>query len=429
VRAIMNAPARTGALPSRLSLADQILLSCYWFAYNFQWVALLAIVVPSQVALVAGEERKELATGMVTAFGALFSLVLTPVAGTISDRSRSRLGRRRPFILAGTIVNVVFLLALARMGTGTSLALYVLAYLGVQLGSNWAGGPYAALIPDRVPSAQRGSASGWMALMTTLGTLSGALLAGYLARPDHYFSISAVIVVVLMLAAIATALGVREARPLPDPGRPPVRSLWRDFLPDPRAHRDFYWVLGTRCLVGMGIYSVFSFFQYFLGDVLRLERPEVHASYLIGIIIAAGIPTSLLAGALSDRVGRKPLVYLSGGIMAAASLAFIAAGAGQSLAAIFTVGALFGIGYGAYQAVDWALAVDVLPPGGDTAKDMGLWHVALVLPQVLAPALSGALLTGIKPMSLLGAYVAVFAVAATWFVLGTVFVRRIRSAA
>jgi len=112
--------------------------------------------------------------------------------------------------------------------------------------------------------------------------------------------------------------------------------------------------------------------------------------------------------------------------MAAASAAFIAAGAAQSLAWIFAVGAMFGIGYGAYQAVDWALAVDVLPAGDSAAKDMGIWHVALVLPQVLAPALSGVLLASFKPLSLLTGYTLVFMVAAGWFTLGTVLVSRVR---
>jgi MFS family permease len=186
--------------------------------------------------------------------------------------------------------------------------------------------------------------------------------------------------------------------------------------------------MGTRCMIGMGIYAVFSFFQYFLGDVLHVTRPEEQASYLIGVIIAAGIPTSLIAGAWSDRTGRKPLVYLSGGVMALASVLFIAAGVWPSPGWIFAVGALFGVGYGAYQAVDWALAIDVLPPGEDAAKDMGLWHVALVLPQVLAPALSGALLGLLKPWSLMGGYAAVFTVSALWCLLGTVLVSRIRGA-
>jgi MFS family permease len=206
-----------------------------------------------------------------------------------------------------------------------------------------------------------------------------------------------------------------------------VSALWRDFIPRGPAYRNFYLVLVTRALVTMGIYSVFTFFQYFLGDVVGVARPEEQASFLIGIIIATGIPTSLVAGALSDRWGRKPLVYLSGGLMALASIVFIAVAFAPSVAFTFAVGALFGVGYGAYQAVDWALAVDVLPGGENAAKDMGIWHVALVLPQVLAPAATGLVLTALKERSLLAGYTVVFVLTAAWFVLGTVFVQRIRS--
>ncbi len=418
----------TDDTPAPLSTARQASLSSYWFAYNLQWAALLAIVLPSQVALLVGDAQKEFATGAITAIGALFSLVLTPLAGALSDRSGSRHGRRRPFIVFGTMINVAFVLLLARCGAGTGLALFTLLYLGVQLGSNWAAGPYAALLPDLVAKAQRGAASGWMALMSTLGTLVGALAAGQLVRAGSYTSTALVIAAALVVTLLVTVFGVRET---PRPGgasRASIGAMLRNFLPDPGTHRDFYWVMGTRCMIGMGIYAVFSFFQYFLGDILNVAHPEEQASYLIGVIIAAGIPTSLIAGAWSDRTGRKPLVYLSGGVMALASTLFIAAGMWPSPGWIFAVGALFGIGYGAYQAVDWALAIDVLPPGEDAAKDMGLWHVALVLPQVLAPALSGALLGLLKPWSLLGGYAAVFAVSAAWCLLGTVLVSKIRGA-
>src|SRR5206468_10879719 len=113
------------------------------------------------------------------------------------------------------------------------------------------------------------------------------------------------------------------------------------------AYRNFYLVLFTRALVTMGIYSIFTFFQFFLKDILHASNPPQQTSYLIAIIIGAGVPTSLLGGMLSDRHGRKPFVYLSGGLMALASIIFIGVAFAPSLAFTFVVGALFGIGYGA----------------------------------------------------------------------------------
>ena len=114
--------------------------------------------------------------------------------------------------------------------------------------------------------------------------------------------------------------------------------------------------------------------------------------------------------------------------MALASIISIPIAFHPSLGLVFAVGALFGLGYGAYQAVDWALVVDVLPGDVSAGRDMGIWHVAIVLPQVLAPAATGFTLNGLKPVSLLFGYGVVFVITAAWFVLGTVFVRRVRGA-
>jgi Na+/melibiose symporter-like transporter len=413
---------------SRGNDRDHLLLSCFWLAYNFEWGALLPVVLPSQIAAIVGDSRKELLNGLVPAAGAALSLVATPIAGALSDRSQSRLGRRRPFLAVGTVVNILFLLLLARIGAGGSIGLFLLLYLGVQLGANAAGGPYAGLIPDLVPPKQRGQASGWLALMTALGTLLGVTAAGALILGRGYESIYLAIAATLAVLCAVTILGVRE-KPLDEAPAPlRVRAFATSFLLRGPRYRDFYFVLVTRALVTMGIYSVFTFFQFFLKDVVHSGSPARDASYLVGVIIATGIPTSLLAGVISDRIGRKPLVYGSGGLMAVASLLFISVGLHPSLAAMYWIGALFGIGYGAYQAVDWALAIDVLPEGDSAAKDMGIWHVSLVLPQVIAPALTGIILSALKPRSLLLGYTVVFACTALWFVLGTVFVRQIRGA-
>jgi MFS family permease len=423
------ADALAPAAPTRrLTALDQFFVSCFWLAYNIHWGALIAIVLPNQIATIVGDADKEFYNGLIPPLGAVVSLLITPVAGALSDRSRSRFGRRRPFMAVGTLVNILFLALIAGFGSGSNIWLFLLCYMGIQLGNNWSGGPYAGLIPDVVPHEQRGAASGWLGLMTAIGTLVGALAAGRLIAGGNYWPIYTLIIAALAIMLALTCWGVRERPNTIDPGRFDTGAFLRSFLLDPTIYRDFYWVLLTRGLVTMGIYSVFTFFQYFLQDVIKAENPVEQASYLIGIIIVAGIPTSMIAGSLSDRYGRKPMVYLSGGLMALASIIFIAVAVFPSLAFTFVIGALFGVGYGAYQAVDWALAIDVLPGGEDAAKDMGIWHVAIVLPQILAPAITGLTLNALKSRSLLLGYTVVFVLTAIWFVLGTVFVRQIKGA-
>jgi Na+/melibiose symporter-like transporter len=410
----------------RFTLLDQFFISCLWLAYNLQWGAMLAIVLPDQIAAIVGPARKEFFNGLIPPIGAAVSLLITPIAGALSDRSRSRFGRRRPFLLAGGLINILFLILLAGFGTGSSIWLFALAYMGVQLGCNWLGGPYAGLIPDVVPEAQRGRASGWMAVMQATGTILGAIAAGSLIRNGDYRPVYVLIAAAFLVMLCLTLWGVRERPSKRDPGAFNLRTFLRSFLLDPRRYRDFYWVLITRGMVTMGMYSVYPFFLYFLGDVIQAPHPEQKTAILIGIITAVSIPTSLIAGSLSDRYGRKPLIYMSGGVMALASTIFIAVGLFPSLTFTFIVAALFGLGYGAYMAVDWALGIDVLPAGEDAAKDMGIWHVSMVLPQMIAPAVAGLTLNALKGTSLLAGYTVVFGMAAVWFVLGTLFVRQVR---
>jgi MFS family permease len=95
------------------------------------------------------------------------------------------------------------------------------------------------------------------------------------------------------------------------------------------------------------------------------------------------------------------------------------------------MGIVFGLGYGAYESVDWALASDVLPSMDDYAKDMGVWHVAMVLPQVIATPVAGYLLDNFQRVGAaqnipnLG-YTVIFVIAVIYFVLGTVFVKQIK---
>ena len=110
----------TAAAKRRITTLDQFFISCFWLAYNIHWGALIAIVLPSQIAGIVGNENKEFYNGLIPPLGAVVSLLITPVAGALSDRSRSRFGRRRPFMAVGTLINILFLVLIAGFGTGSN---------------------------------------------------------------------------------------------------------------------------------------------------------------------------------------------------------------------------------------------------------------------------------------------------------------------
>ena len=158
------------------------------------------------------------------------------------------------------------------------------------------------------------------------------------------------------------------------------------------------------------------------------DAPEQAASFFLLPLLLGAILSTLVAGILSDRYGRKLMVYLAGGMMGVVALVFIFS---NSFTIAVLMGVVFGLGYGAYQSVDWALASDVLPSMDDYAKDMGVWHVAMVLPQVVATPIAGFLLDNFQRVGrtqnlpTLG-YTVIFLVAVVYFIFGTVFVKQIK---
>ena len=420
---------------ARLSTFQQFTLSFFWFAVSVHWTALLIVLMPSQVLALVGDAAKGRGLGITLLFGAFVSMVVAPIFGAMSDRSRFRMGRRRPYMIVGTLINCV---ALAGMAVAPSLAVYILVFLVVEAANNLATAPYSAMIPDLVPDDQRGAASGWMGLMTMLGNLVGGLIGLGLGLLGGITGAYAFLIVVMLIGMAVTVLFVQE-EPIED--APPFR--WGHFLRtlfDPLRSHDFRWVFLTRLLVMMGIYTVQEFLQFYFKDVIGApfviagvtvaETPEAAVSFFILPLLLGALASSLAAGMLSDRYGRKLLVYASGGLMGLVALVFILT---TDFALAAAMGLVFGLGYGAYTAVDWALATDVLPSIDDFAKDMGVWHIAIVLPQVVATPIAGFLLDHFQVVGRqmgqpnLG-YTVIFLVAVGYFVLGTVFVRRIRGA-
>jgi MFS family permease len=207
-------------------------------------------------------------------------------------------------------------------------------------------------------------------------------------------------------------------------------SLWIS----PRKHPDFAWVWITRFLMTMGIWTIEPFLQYYLGDVIGAQHPAETAGKLMGAILAGATVTGLIGGRISDRVGRKPVVYVANSIAAGAAIGLIFA---HTLQSALIIGMVFGFGYGAYYSVDWALGCDVLPRREDAAKDLGVWHVAMTLPQTLAAPVAGNLLAAFGQRMVMGpngpvahyllpGYMAIFSLAALLLVLAAVLLRQVK---
>lgn len=407
-------------------------LCSWWFAYSAMIGPLPSIIWPAQIESIVGSEHKEKWNGILPSFGAFVSLVTTPIAGMLSDRSNSRIGRRKIYLISGSIIGLAFYLLCGTAEKFDKIWVFALFTIGLQFGINLAAGPYAGLIPDCVHDTQVGKASGFNGLGAALGYLCGFGAAAVFATDTSTWQVYVVLGAFFSIFTLPTILGVRE--PFRDKEHAPLtlKSFAHSFYLDPQRYRSFYWVILTRLLEQMGYYTVLPFFQYFIQDVIydsdkdSEEEAKLYSSILLGIIVILCLPSSIIAGSLSDRFGRKPMVIISMAIMSSGVGAMVGLIYYRYMPLLFICAGVFGIGYGSFLAVDWALALDALPEGADVAKDMGIWHIAFVLPQVIAPIITGQLLNHLKQVSYQFAYTIVFTVACFWFIIATLFVLPIK---
>jgi len=450
------------------------------------WTPLNTIILQVlAVAIAAGNTAQgTLIVSKASSAGAVFAVVVPVLVGFLSDRTATRFGRRRPWMAVGTIINLFGLGLLAGAGSAPAL---IAAYLVVQISNNGAFAAYSAVIPDVVPTRQNGQASGLLNAMQQLGTVVGLFALTILLSPKYFGSTHGGAVAGLWVIALCTAgslivaLAAIPERPVERVRRAmrvdisgtvvaagatavisivalefilltPVSVLWfvaaiggagaafaavviGARMPSvvatfaPLKDRDFFWVLATRFFNTFGIWTIAPYIAYFFKDVVHRSDYAFISSLWLLAVIGGGVIPAVVGGHLSDRLGgrRKIFVYVSSAVQAGVSAVLLFTLV-TNIPLLYVLGALFGLGFGAYQAVDWALACDVLPDRDNAAaKDMALFHVSFTLPQVFGPALAGQLLFHLNEAygHNLG-YRIVFATASVWFVLSLVFVRMIK---
>ena len=414
----------------RFSTLDHVFVALLWFVFSAQWMTVVPVIVPDQVTtIVRNAPDKEGVSGTIIAAGACVALCVAPLAGALSDRRRAPYGRRRPFLILGMLGTCLGLALMLPFGPGSSVLLYLLAFLHLQFWWNWAAGPYAGLIPDVVPAPEYGIASGWMNVMSVVGMIVGnAVMWGFYA-PGHPAVVVGIFIGFTLICLALTVAGVREPASTGHDQPFDLSAFVRSFYLPPHEHGNFYWVLVTRLLANLGMWSIFTFLLFYLQDVIAVANAASILPMLLGGGALLAIPASLVGVWMADRYGLVKTVQGSSWVMAVAALCYVLIAFHPNLVLVVLVALVYGVGFGAYQAVDWALALRVLPSTDTAGKDMGIWHISMVLPQIIGPAATGWLISGVKvAVSARFAYTVAFGIAALWFILAAVLVARVRIA-
>jgi MFS family permease len=394
-------------------------IAIYAIAYAALWLALMTpatVTLALRVRQIAPVDATRSASQVLMA-GALAALLGNPVFGALSDRTRSRFGRRRPYLLAGAAAGLV---ALILIGTSRSLTVVLLGWCLAQLAYNAALTAMVAIVADRIPVSQRGTVVGILGMCLPIGQIAGTFLVQQLV-PD--------LLLALLVPGAIGAVGVcMLVRALPPDPRTRVKIRPYGEAPARRfsfgRYGDFAWVWCSRALFVAGNVFFQTYQPFLLLDALRFDAAEVPSLVFRSTVVqaVATVLSSLIAGRLSDRLGRRKVITMLGSVLQGLGLWIVAIA--HSYSTLLCAVAVAGVGRGIYEGVNLALVTDVLPDGDvHAAQDLGLLNIANVLPQVLAPLAAPAILEASN-----GSYTLLFLLAGAVPVLGALLLVPVKTA-
>jgi Na+/melibiose symporter-like transporter len=355
---------------------DYLKITILGFAFGALANAMHAIILPLLIQDFAGYNQKSTYLGLITFAGLIVAIMVQPIIGAISDRSKFSWGRRKPFILIGITVTLGLMIGI---GSGGGFAALFIMWCLMQASLNTAQGPFQALIPDLIPHNRRGLASGIKSLLEILGgvvllRLIGNLMVNYSPGTGSFqvwISLGA-LGAILLITTLITLLFVREKTIQGSSSLPWSSVLYSSFRFDVKANPGFILFLISRLLFLMALTTLQTFALYYFQDVVKIANPS---QITADLIIAVGVAMLIVvypAGRFSDKLGRRPILVCCG-FLAAAGVALIFFFHNYTL--IMFGGSLIGIAAGAFMSTNWALATDLVPQN-EVARYVGLTNLA-----------------------------------------------------
>lgn len=399
------------------------ILNAYWIGLSFMWNSLHVTILPAVLLNYIPETQKNTWLGLLTFFGLILAMIIQPLSGAVSDRWGSAIGKRRPFVIFGTAGDLVFLSILGFVG---GLPALFVGYIGLQITSNIAHGPLQGLLPDEVPVEKLGLASGIKTFTDMFGIILSSLLMGFLItskNADPARSVTAIIGLLLLMGGITIFLSHEKPSQRPKGEKINYKALWRSVFNFKMEGDKGYWILIlSRFLYLVGIYGFQSFAQYFIRDKFPAQEPVAFTQLVMGIFVVVLIIFSMLAGSISDCIGRKKVQVLSSILGAFGAVLMIFAVTPVQLIAFSTI---LGAGLGMFLSTNWALANE-MAPAAEAGKYMGLTNLATAGSAAIA-RLEGPMIDGfnnVNPGAWIG-WTVLFAVSAALMIASAVVIRHV----
>ncbi len=391
------------------------------------WVALSSLVLPATLNNI-DPSSKEAILGMINAIGSIVALLANFIFGALSDNTRSRFGRRTPWIIAGGLVAGISMGLIALFQTNVPMVTILWCF--GQLGYNMMLAPFVACMSDRVPDANRGTISGFYGAGIAVGQTLGNYVGAYLVKQGNSGLTAGWIIALCvfgLIGIITVLIWPREQSSKDSVSRKTsAHDILASFIPPVgKGVGDFYYALSGRTLMMAGYWMVNTYVLYITTDYIFAGQPgaEKRGASLIAsmsvIQLIVTLISALLAGPVTDKIHmRKTPVALAACLFAVGILMplLIRKPLGMYLFALIA-----GFGYGVYNAIDQALNVDVLPNPDQAGKDLGILNLANTLSTVLGSLFTSAIIGGFKAATHSGAHTPMAAYPVV-FIVAIVFV-------
>jgi MFS family permease len=408
------------AAPIALSEVGKLFVVLYALAFlstTLLFIAPLLVTLALKINSLVGLERAPSSLALVAGVGAFLAMFANPFFGMLSDRTSLLFGRRRTWMLVGLVVGTAGVLVVA---VAPNIPTVLAGWCVAQVGFNALLAAMAAVLPDRVPSSQRGMVAGILGVCVPVASVAGVGLVNLFAGNQLAMFLAPCGIAGAFIVLFALTLKDSPAQTL---DRWSVKKMAGGFFVSPRAQPDFSWVFASRFLLVLAYSFLTTFLAYYLIAQLRSSEQDVPRLILLGTLVqsAVVVVASVTGGRLSDRTRRRKVFVIGASVVYGAAM-FAFALAGDVMAYLIAMG-IAGLGFGLYLAVDLALVVDVLPKDDRAATHLGILNIAGALPSSIAPAVAPAILlvTG-------GSYAGLYVVAGACALLGALAVVPVRGA-
>lgn len=343
----------------------------------FSLTVKLDILVPGRVDVL----------GLITGVGAIASVIATPLVGVLSDRTRSRLGRRRPWAIGGAIAGLAGLYTLAVAPSVPIVVVgWIVTLVGWQTGTNMV----IAFLGDRLPEEQRGRVSAYNGFANMVAPIFGvALVSSFAGELTVLFLVPGFIA---LLGVIAFAIFAREVPGLEPPTKTSLGHVLSQMVFDPRKAPDYAWNWLGRALLFFGLSFTTTYATYFIAARLELPVSEVGGVVaLLGIGgIASGAIGAIGVGFLADRLKRRKVFVLASGLIMVTGTVLSAVS--YELPGLIVGSLLATLAIGAFSTVDQAIVLDVLPDRKESGRYLGIMQLAQQLPNTVGPLAAAGIL-------------------------------------